>query len=125
MQEVVDGDYRTFGGIELSNAFLTGGIFSYDGFHPQNVGQAVVAGALIDFINDEMGGSIPQLNMYEILMEGDWQSPSPFKCVICDPKEIVFTEDAFKQLYEMMLPELAARWNQPQPQRQTHSSSAD
>jgi lysophospholipase L1-like esterase len=125
MQEVVDGDYRTFGGIELSNAFMTGGIFSYDGFHPQNVGQAVVAGALIDFINDEMGGSIPQLNMYEILMEGDWQSPSPFKCVICDPKEIVFTEDAFKQLYEMMLPELAARWNQPQPQRQTHSSSAD
>jgi len=125
MQEVVNGDFRTFGGIELSNAFLTGGIFSYDGFHPQNVGQAVVAGALIDYINDEFNAEIPQLNMYEILNEGDWQSPSPLKCGICDPKDIVFTEDAFKQLYEMMLPELAARWDQPQQHRLTHSSSID
>ncbi len=125
--DVVNGDYRTFGGIELSNAFLTGGIFSYDGFHPQNVGQAVVAGALIDYINDEFGASIPQLNMYEILTEGGWDSASPFAtiCGGCDPKDVIFTEDAFRQLYEMMLPELAARWNQPQLQRQAHSSSVD
>jgi lysophospholipase L1-like esterase len=127
MQEVVDGDYRTFGGIELSNAFMTGGIFSYDGFHPQNVGQAVVAGALIDFINDEFGADIPQLNMYDILVEGGWNAASPYAAICggCDPKEIVFTEDAFMQLYKMMLPELAARWNRPQPERQSYSSSVD
>jgi len=123
--ELVNGTFRTFGGIELSTDFLTGGIFSYDGFHPQNIGQAVVAGGLIDFINDEFNADIPQLNMYEILNEGDWQSPAPFKCGICDPKDIVLTEDAFMQLYEMMLPELAARWNQPRQQRLSHSSSVD
>jgi lysophospholipase L1-like esterase len=108
MREVVDDGYRTFGGIELSEDFLTGGIFSYDGFHPQNVGQAVVAGALIDFINDEFSADIPQLDMYSILTEGDWQSPSPFKCGTCDPKEVVLTEEAFMQLYRLVAPDLAS-----------------
>jgi len=116
MADVVSGDFRTFGGIELTEDFLVGGIFSYDGFHPQNVGQAVVAGALIDFLNDELGASIPQLNMYEILNEGDWQSPSPFKCGTCDPKEVVFTQDAFMQLYRLVAPDLAALMDrQPAP----------
>jgi lysophospholipase L1-like esterase len=108
MREVVDDGYRTFGGIELSEDFLTGGIFSYDGFHPQNVGQAVVAGALIDFINDEFNADIPQLDMYSILTEGDWQSPTPFKCGTCDPKEVILTEEAFMQLYRLVAPDLAA-----------------
>lgn len=125
--ELVNGDYRTFGGIELSNEFLTGGVFSYDGFHPQNVGQAVVAGALIDFINDEFGADIPQLNMYDILTEGGWDAGSSFGafCGACNAKDVVFTEDAFRQLYEMVLPELAARWNQPRRELQARTSSID
>jgi lysophospholipase L1-like esterase len=123
--DIVNGDYRTFGGIELTEDFLVGGIFSYDGFHPQNVGQAVVAGALIDFINDEFNADLPQLNMYNILNEGDWQSPSPFKCVSCDPKKAILTREGFLQLYEIFLPELAARWNQPHQQQRSHSSSVD
>ncbi len=127
LTDIVNGDLRTFGGIQLSNAMLTGGIFSYDGFHPQNIGQAVFAGGLIDYINDEFNADIPQVNMYEILNEGGWDAASPFAAICggCDPKDVVFTEDAFKQLYEAMLPELAARWNQPQQQRLTHSSSND
>ena len=125
MENIVNGDFRTFGGIELTEDFLVGGIFSYDGFHPQNVGHAVVAGALIDFINDEFNADLPQLNMYEILNEGDWQSPSPFKCVSCDPKTAILTREGFLQLYEIFLPELAARWNQPHQQQRSHSSSVD
>ena len=125
MADIVNGDFRTFGGIELTTDFLVGGIFSYDGFHPQNVGQAVVAGGLIDFINDELNADLPQLNMYEILTEGDWQSPTPFKCGTCDPKQTILTHEGFMQLYEMMLPELAARWNQPHQQQRSHSSSVD
>jgi lysophospholipase L1-like esterase len=106
--DIVNGDFQTFGGIELSDDFLTGGIFSYDGFHPQNVGQAVFAGGLIDFINDEFNADIPPINMYQKLMEGDWQSPSPFKCGTCDPKDVVLTRDAFLQLYRMVAPDLAA-----------------
>jgi len=122
--DVVNGDFRTFGGIELSEDFLVGGIFSYDGFHPQNVGQAVVAGALIDFLNDELGASIPQLNMYEILNEGDWQSPTPFKCGTCDPKEVVFTQDAFMQLYRLVAPDLAALMDR-QPELTEHVAYVD
>jgi len=125
--ELVNGSFRTFGDIELSTDFLTGGIFSYDGFHPQNVGQAVLAGALIDYINDEFNDNIPQLNMYEILNEGGWDAASPFAAICggCDPKDVVMTEDAFKQLYEAILPDLAARWKQPRQERQTHTSSVD
>ncbi len=125
--ELVNGTFRTFGGIELGTEFLTGGIFSYDGFHPQNVGQAVLAGGLIDYINDEFSADIPQLNMYEILNEGGWDAASPFAAICggCDPKDVVMTEDAFRQLYEAMLPDLAARWNQPQQQRLNHTSSVD
>ena len=122
--DLVNGDFRTFGGIELSTDFLTGGIFSYDGFHPQAVGQAVLAGALIDFINDEFNAGIPQLNMYGILNEGDWQSPSPFKCGTCDPKEVVMTEEAFMQLYRAMAPNLAALMDR-QPTTREQSVSVD
>jgi len=124
---LVNGDYQTFGGIELNNEFLTGGIFSYDGFHPQNVGQAVVAGALIDYINDEFGADIPQLDMYTVLTEGGWDAGSSFGaiCGTCNAKDVVFTKNAFRQLYGMMLPELAARWNRQQQERQSYSSSAD
>jgi lysophospholipase L1-like esterase len=123
--DIVNGDFRTFGGIELSDAFLTGGIFSYDGFHPQNIGQAVVAGGLIDFLNEELGASIPQLNMYEILNEGDWQSPSPFKCAPCDPKAVVFTQDAFMQLYRLVAPDLAALMDRQQPAPTEHVAYVD
>ena len=68
----------------------------------------MVAGALIDFINDEFNADIPQLDMYSILTEGDWQSPSPFKCGTCDPKEVVLTEEAFMQLYRLVAPDLAS-----------------
>ncbi len=123
--DIANGDYRTFGGIELNTNFLTGGIFSYDGFHPQNVGQAVVAGALIDYINDEFGADIQSLNMYEILNDGGWNAASPFAAICggCDPKSAIMTREAFMQLYEMMLPELAARWQQPQQHQRSEALS--
>lgn len=55
------------GGIELSADFLTGGIFSYDGVHPQNIGYAMMAVELIDLVNREFGASIPQVNMDDVL----------------------------------------------------------
>ena len=87
----------------------------------------MVAGALIDYINDEFNADIPQLNMYDILTEGGWNAASPFAAICggCDPKNVVFTEDAFMQLYKMMAPDLAALWQRPQPERQSYSSSVD
>ncbi|HSN57759.1 MAG TPA: hypothetical protein VLT32_24025, partial [Candidatus Sulfomarinibacteraceae bacterium] len=119
------GTYRTFGGVELTTDFLVGGIYSYDGFHLQNVGQGVIAYELIEFLNRELGAGLPQVDMHEILTEGGWQAAgSGLVCVTCDPKQAVLTDQAFKQLYELFLPDLARRWRQ-QAAEVAHSSSLD
>jgi hypothetical protein len=53
---------RYVGGIQLSNAFLTGGFWSYDGMHPNELGYAIVANEWIAAIN-AAGGSLPAVNL--------------------------------------------------------------
>jgi hypothetical protein len=122
----------TFGGITLSADFLLGGIFSYDGIHPQNIGSALIANELVRFINAEFGpplnidGSpadlIPQVDMAEVLFEGDWQSPgiSPAKA-----REVVMSTDAFDQLYALFPPKLdqAPRIRRPDADRPDRPAS--
>jgi lysophospholipase L1-like esterase len=123
--QLATGTYRTFGGIDLSLDFLVGGVYSYDGVHPQNIGQGVVAYELIEFLNRELGAGLPQVDMHEILTEGGWQAGgSGLVCVTCDPKQAVLTDQAFKQVYELFLPDLARRWRQQVP-GVAHSSSSD
>lgn len=52
------------GGATYSSAFLTGGVFSYDGVHPTPFGYAFVANAFIAAINDKFGGDIEPVNLY-------------------------------------------------------------
>lgn len=47
------------GGITLDNSFLTGGVFSYDGFHPTDLGYALIANQFIRTINGAYGTKIP------------------------------------------------------------------
>jgi lysophospholipase L1-like esterase len=125
LEALASGTYRSFGGIELTTQLLVGGIFSYDGIHPQNVGYAVVAYELIDFLNSTLGAGLPQINMYDVLTEGDWQSPAPLAvCGECDPKDAILTRDAFLQLYEIFLPDMARRMRQQTPTL-AHVSSVD
>lgn len=51
------------GGVTYTNAFLTGGVFSYDGVHPNPFGYAVVANAFIDAINAKFNASIPEVDL--------------------------------------------------------------
>jgi lysophospholipase L1-like esterase len=90
-----------FGGVTLNSGFLQGGIFSYDGIHPQNIGSALIANELIQFINAEFGNDLPLVDMGEVLFEGDWQSPgiSPAKAA-----DVVMSEEAFQQLYRLFGP---------------------
>lgn len=52
------------GGIDFGSAFLTGGIFGYDGVHPTALGYAYIANLFIDSINTQFGGSIPEVDLY-------------------------------------------------------------
>ena len=60
------------GGIEFTSAFLTGGVFGYDGVHPTPFGYAFVANAFIDSINDKFGSSIPPVDYFPFIF-----GPSP------------------------------------------------
>jgi lysophospholipase L1-like esterase len=53
---------RNVGGITYTSAFLTGGIFSYDGVHPTEMGYALVTNEWIRLINAN-GGSLPPLDL--------------------------------------------------------------
>jgi len=105
-----------FGAVELTADFLLGGIFSYDGIHTQNIGSALVADELIQFINAEYGDSIPRVNMAQVLFEGDWQSGAmPVKA-----SEVVMSPEAFDQLYKVLGPKLERT---PQVRRPAAGSS--
>jgi lysophospholipase L1-like esterase len=50
-----------FDGVTLNTTFVSGGIFSLDGVHLTAKGNAVVANAFIDAINETYGASIPKV----------------------------------------------------------------
>ncbi len=102
--EIAGGTRWILGGVEISSDFLIGGLFSYDGIHPQHIGAALVAVELIDLINQTFGASIPQVNMGEVVFEGDWQSKS-FR-PSAKASEVVMSTEAFHQLYELLGPKV-------------------
>ena len=55
------------GGITFTENFLTGGIFSYDGVHPNAFGYAYVANLFIEAINEEFDGEIPLVNLFPFM----------------------------------------------------------
>ncbi|MCB0281844.1 MAG: SGNH/GDSL hydrolase family protein [Calditrichaeota bacterium] len=60
-----DGYY--VGGLEFTTAMVTGGLFSYDGVHPSDLGYAIVANKFIETINAEFNASIPFVNIVDMM----------------------------------------------------------
>lgn len=58
------------GGTRYTTDFITGGIFSLDGVHPNDLAHAVIANAVIDAVNARFGASIRRANPLE------WATPS-------------------------------------------------
>ena len=48
-----------FDGINISTKFISGGVFSLDGVHPNPRGQALIANEFIKVINDYFGATVP------------------------------------------------------------------
>ena len=46
-------------GVVLSTAFVTGGVFGFDGFHPTDIGYTLIANEFIKTINNAYGTRIP------------------------------------------------------------------
>jgi lysophospholipase L1-like esterase len=56
------------GGIDLTPAFISGGIFSYDGVHPSTIGYTIIADAFIQAMNEAVGqDQFPRPDFSEVL----------------------------------------------------------
>lgn len=53
------------GGNLYTSDFITGGLFSLDGVHPNDLGYALMANQLIDGVNTKFGSRIPRVNPSE------------------------------------------------------------
>lgn len=62
---------REFAGMTLTSSYLAGGVFSYDGVHPTATGYAIVADALVQFVNANYGTTIERVNMAPYLLTGN------------------------------------------------------
>jgi lysophospholipase L1-like esterase len=92
------------GGIVFTSAFLTGGIFSYDGVHPSAFGYAYVAKVFIDAINARFGEDIPPPNLGAFIL-GSQSQASVAGSALGEPSRFtpfVFTREATRKLHEAL-----------------------
>jgi lysophospholipase L1-like esterase len=87
---------RVIGGVRLTNAFLTGGIFSYDGVHLTDLGYAVLANEWIRVIN-ENGGALAPVNLAGFMGLAARPASAP------DPRPPTF--EFSREAYEVLLAE--------------------
>ena len=69
--DVVVNGYDVGGGIVVTSSFLTGGIFSADGFHPSNIGYAIVAKVVLEHLNSVKDTNFDLPNMAEAVFTPD------------------------------------------------------
>ena len=62
---------RLYGGVTIGTSFLSGGFFGYDGVHPTSIGYAIAADDMIQTINSFFGNSLPRVDMYPFLANGN------------------------------------------------------
>lgn len=61
MQELATKGLR-INGVNYNSTFVTGGVFSLDGVHPNQRGYAIIANAFIDAINHKYNATIPKVD---------------------------------------------------------------
>ena len=82
---------RSVGGLDLDSSFLTGGIFSYDGVHPSDLGYAVLANEWIRLINSSLGISLAEVDLNPFLFRSSSSARGP-------RTGFEFTREAWEQL---------------------------
>ncbi len=92
------------GGITYGSAFLTGGVFSYDGVHPTAFGYAYIANQFIEAINAKFGNDIELANLRPFVFGTPAASTAPvsadssFDASAAQFTDFVFTSEARSNL---------------------------
>ena len=99
------------GGVFLTNAFLTGGIFSYDGIHPSPLGYAILTNQLITFLNENYGTNLELVNLYPFLT-GE-KGSNPVDGDLVNVNNFRFSPQAVEQLKQVFARKYL-QWKQAQ-----------
>ena len=92
---------RTYGGIHISNAFVTGGMFAYgNAVHMSNIGYSIVADELIQFINSAYGVSIPRPDMAAALFTPDVPAPGTTGIGAVVDTAVFFNEETWLRFFD-------------------------
>lgn len=67
----------TIGGITVTTQFVRGGIFSYDGVHPSNIGYAIVADQLVQTLNAQGPQVLPRPSVSAAFFTPNVPQPAP------------------------------------------------
>ena len=94
------------GGIKLTPSFLTGGLFSYDGVHPQRIGYAVVANQFIEKINATWGTTLHPVDLRPLML-------GAASVTSVEAPSVIFTREAWMSLAEIVAPDVKASWTSP------------
>ncbi|HEY6196214.1 MAG TPA: SGNH/GDSL hydrolase family protein [Candidatus Eisenbacteria bacterium] len=86
------------GGNLYTSAFISGGLFSLDGVHPNDLGYALMANQMIDAVNARFGAAVPRLNPIE------FASPSSSRARPAAGARYPATIDGLEQELRMLFP---------------------
>jgi lysophospholipase L1-like esterase len=86
------------GGVRYTNAFLTGGVFSYDAVHPTDLGYAVIANQFIRAINERFGSAIEPVNLYPFIFGPPAFPTGASPAAVASAEGVVFSEAAWQGL---------------------------
>jgi lysophospholipase L1-like esterase len=91
-----------YGEITISAAFLSGGMFSYDGFHPSDLGYTLLANEFIRTINSNYGTKIPYKSILQFYQNNNVRSVRPLSEaeIILPGTAFEFTREAFDGLLD-------------------------
>jgi len=108
----LESGFVPVGGIEFTGAFLTGGIFGYDGFHPTKIGYGFIANLFIEAINQKFGTKVPLVDLSKVMFSGS--TTSALRSVHGDQgvTSFVFTEQAAASLRKALNVPTDAQINQ-------------
>jgi lysophospholipase L1-like esterase len=94
---------RTYGGVHITKAFVTGGMFAFgEAVHMSNVGYTILADELVQFINTSYGTSFPRPDVFHALFTPD--SPAPGTPAILgppSPESVLFSEEAWHRIFDV------------------------
>ncbi len=101
------------GGIQLTTAFLTGGIFSFDGVHPSTIGYSIVADVFIQAINAQTSSNFPRPDISSTLFTPNPPSPGASGAAIAGGGAWGYTYDMWRDVLASVRPERAGAYELP------------